>query len=172
MIGMGQIVSPESDKSATWEAVRILIYGSVIANLASAMCALWVMAMCSDIPQKAQNLAMTKPDSWPAKVVAKEELEGELIQDDYALLKAFGMYDSYAWMEYFELVWLIVGLVSMFSAITLWSWAAQSNTVAGALLIFVIPALICALYPIWFLIRETKRDARAARLNASSSPSP
>ena len=172
MIGMGQIISSVDDLSPGWEIVRILVYGSIIANLASAMCSLWVMGMCSDMPQRAQQLAIADPDSWPAKAAAQEDLTlpSDLFDNDYHLLRAFGMYQSYSTMEYWEIMWLIVGLVSMFSAITVWTWVAQSKVVAGVLLVFVIPALFFALYPIWRLIRETRREVRAAKLASNDSP--
>ena len=164
MIGMGQIITPPPDDSAGWEAVLILTYSSAIANLASATCALWVMAMCSDVPQKAQFLTVNEPDSLPARVYNHgERLTKATIQDDYALLKAFGMYEAYPSMEYGEIGWLIIGLLLMFSAITTWSWVAQSNKVASVILAFVVPALLYALYPIWFTVRETYREHRSPR---------
>jgi hypothetical protein len=170
MIGMGQVINSETDTSNAWEAVRVLTYGSVISNLTSAMCALYVMVMCADIPQQAHTLAATDPDSWPAKFVAKQELDLNLIENEYDLLREFGMPATYARMEYWQLTWLIVGLVSMFLAITVWSWAAQTRVVAALLLLFVLPALFCALYPIWVLPRDGLRERRAARLAASQSP--
>lgn len=160
MIGVGQIITPPPEDTIAWEAVVALTYSSVIANLASAMCALWVMAMCSDVPQKAQFLVISNPESWPARVRNGEGLTQDLIRDDYDLLTAFGMYRSYPWMEYGEILWLIIGLMLMFAAIMTWSWVSQSRAVAGVILAFIVPALLFALYPLWFMIAETYREHR------------
>lgn len=117
-----------------------------MSNLIAAMCGMYAMWIYGEMPGRAQRL-LSDPNSWPSRVDRGEPLSEELLDDEYALLDAFGAYSFHMAMAGGALLWTIIGIGTSFLSFILYVWLTQSRAVAGSLMIFVIPGCFTLAYP-------------------------
>jgi hypothetical protein len=70
--------------------------------------------------------------------------------DHDRLLVVFGMSRRYTWLDWGAAVWILLGYINTFVALSMWIWLTQTHMVAGALMVVIAPALfgLLSLVPI------------------------
>ena len=145
-MSLAQMVLSTDDSSAAWETLRFFVYSAISSNLVAAGCCLWTIYALSDLPYKAQKLAMTNRQSRPYKAANGEPFEDNM-DDPKTLLKDFGA-DDYWWQSFGAICWYMLGLLLTFLALITWMWLSQSKAVATAVTVVTIPGVLGLVYPI------------------------
>jgi hypothetical protein len=145
-MSLAQMVINNDNSSPAWEALRFFVYAAICSNLVAAGCCAWSIFALDDVAVKAQILAMTDKSSWPYRVANGEPI-GQEINDEEALLKAFGA-DPYWWQAFGALGWYMFGLLLTFSALVTWMWVSQSKSVAIGVTVVAVPGMAGLVYPI------------------------
>jgi hypothetical protein len=145
-MSLAQMVLNNDDSSATWETLRFFVYSAISSNLIAAGCCLWTIYALSDLPYKAQKLAMTDKQSWAYRA-GNGETFGNVISEPRTLLKDFGA-DDYWWQSFGAAFWYTLGLLLTFLALITWMWISQSKAVATAVTVVTIPGVLGLVYPI------------------------
>lgn len=146
LMSLAQMVLANDNPSAAWEALRFFVYTAISSNLVAAGCCLWTIYALSDLPYKAQRLAMRDKQSWAYKA-ANGELFDDNIGDPKTLLKSFGA-DDYWWQSFGAICWYMLGLLLTFLALITWMWLSQSTAVAAAVTVVTIPGVVGLVYPV------------------------
>jgi hypothetical protein len=146
LMSLAQMVLNTDNSSAAWETLRFFVYSAISSNLVAAGCCLWTIYALSDLPYKAQKLAMSDKQSWAYRAGSGESFGNE-ISHPRILLKDFGA-DDY-WLQSFGAAcWYILGLLLTLLALITWMWVSQSTAVAAAVTVMTIPGVLWLIYPI------------------------
>jgi hypothetical protein len=146
LMSLAQMVLNTDNSSAAWETLRFFVYSAISSNLVAAGCCLWTIYALSDLPYKAQKLAMTDKQSWAYRAGTGESFGNE-ISHPRVLLKDFGA-DDYWWQAFGAALWYMLGLLLTFLALITWMWTSQSTAVAAAVTVMTIPGVVWLVYPI------------------------
>lgn len=142
LVSLAQLVATNETSSPTWEALRFFIYGAIAVNLSGTTLALIIIKMCTDIPCIALERVLDQPSSWPARCARGEPLPLKLLRDPVQMLVQFGMSRHYNALDWGAGIWVIIGYINTFSAMTLWVWLTQTPAVAVVLMVIIVPAFL------------------------------
>lgn len=152
LVSLAQLVATDDTKSSAWDALRFFVYTAISVNLSATALALIIIKLCTDLPCLAQQRMLTEPSSWPSRCAYGEPLPLRLLGDPVQMLVEFGMSRRYNALDWGAAVWIIIGHINTFAALTLWVWLTQSYVVAAASMVMIIPALFGTLVMVFVTV--------------------
>jgi ethanolamine transporter EutH len=120
LVSLAQIVEGVDTTStdtttASWQALRIFLYGSIMLNLAGAFLSLLTIKMCSDLPLAYHQRQLGPGTNADIKLPA-----GVKDWHRSGVLLGAGMSRYYSWIDITSTLMLVAACVCTFSALAFW----------------------------------------------------
>ncbi|KIM27174.1 hypothetical protein M408DRAFT_170476 [Serendipita vermifera MAFF 305830] len=137
LVSLAQIVEgvdSEDSKTTTasWQAMRIFLYGSVMLNLAGAFLSLLTIKMCTDLPLAYHQWKSGKRDG--PRVNRPDRVKD---WHRFGLLLEAGMSRHYATVDHMSTLALILACVCTFASLTFWVCLNTLNVITSGITMII-----------------------------------
>ncbi|KIM21412.1 hypothetical protein M408DRAFT_333486 [Serendipita vermifera MAFF 305830] len=137
LVSLAQIVEgvdSEDPKTTTasWQAMRVFLYGSVMLNLAGAFLSLLTIKMCTDLP-----LAYHQWKSKQRKGPVVNRPHGLEEWHRFGLLLEAGMSRRYASLDRMSTLVLILACICTFASLTFWVCLNTLNVITSGITMII-----------------------------------
>lgn len=166
LLSLVQLEYPQQS-TAAWEALRFFTYSAITVNLTGTALALVIIKLCSDLESSALQLAVTDPESLPARVMKGGKVKKKLLGTHYELLEQFGMPEGYRLLDFLTSIWIMTGNIFTLTAVTMWVWLAEKKALAGTTMIITGPAILGLAYA--FVLTGRHRKTINAKIKTTGT---
>jgi hypothetical protein len=147
LVSLAQIMEnvTNNNTSASWQALRVFLYGAIMLNLTGAFLSLVTIKMCSDLPLANYQKQFKSSLPTTSAAVAPTIPNGVKPWSRLGILLDAGMSPNYTFVDEASKWVLVASGVSTFASLTFWVFLNSNNwntAVIITMVLFVPAALV------------------------------
>lgn len=146
------MVATNTSDTPLWTALRFFTYSAIILCMSGVFISMACMGCCTSLANGARNQLLKEHDSPPERPTQRRfrAIWRKNLSDPGELLRSHGMSPKYGRLRDLLYVFLTLGTLFSFTAITLWIWLTENHLTAGVTMITIVPAFMAVVYALFW----------------------